>query len=394
MKLHRFFASLIFLSVGMTGCFDIFYKNGSYTVEQSSDDAILAFKETVGEQIRLNNCATCHMATQIPFIASQNSSTAYHEVKSKVSFDSPEASRIVAKATDGHCTPQCRTSNASEWTDAISQWRDREASMGQGGEGGGENGGNNGGNNGGGTNDFLSVTYVMREVNIPDVLNPNPMPVVLDLVTDRVSGTGNFAGVRLQFEIDTIISLPNVYRVRNLRVNNTTAQSVAVSGIFARLNGAYDSNWGALYGNVNRVIPGGTTQSLSASIMLVPKVIGGPNRLQFGFVSVSSFICNQLAEFTNRVRPILKSTNPNKCLGCHGGGNGNATARFDMRSNVDADLCRIFMAKTSRSDPANSLAIVNPRFGANGHPNQSAVFTAQDAADFQTFIQQEWNTQP
>lgn len=395
MKLYRTIALLSFLSFGLTGCFDIFMKNGAYTVSESKDDSLQIFRETVGERIQSNNCTACHQSTQVPFIASQNLSLAYSEARAKVSFEDPASSKIIAKATDGHCSPQCHSSSADTWVTAITQWRDREANSGSGGGGEGTGGGGGGGGTGGGgggNQDFNLVTYLLREVNIPDVLNPNPMPVSLDLVTDRVMGTGNFSGVKLLFDIDTVVNLPNTYRIKNLRVNNTTAQPVSISGMYVRLNGVYDSSWGALYSGVSKVINGNQTTTLSTSVMLIPKNVGGANRIQIGFVSVSSFVCNQLSDFAASVKPILKSTNPNRCLNCHGGGNGGATSKYDMRSNVDADLCRIFMSKTDRANPANSITITYPRFGSGGHTNLSGVFSAQDAMNFQTFIQQEWAT--
>ena len=410
---------------------------------------IRAFSTSLYPYVR-TNCAACHGGSQSPKFASADPTSAYDEVKDRVSFNNPDLSTLVRKSKDGHCGQPC-TTDGSQVTNLILSWKKALAAV----------GGTNGGQ------DIRVGNIFTSKIKVPA---PDPMtcrdPSDLKCTSDGLDAGKpclNRCWTKLKFPASLMTAAPGAkntaidpnvkrswfeidfayvayasdagpasYVLRNPRVISVDGP-VYIFDVKTWQNGTYRATESGDYEKIDTVVdkaifsgtctvpaspaafdpyatgagclaaaqPLFSTASSTAKIIQEKTALDDPDQLNFSFEYYQEGVagdCMELDMFLTKVyRPI--QIQAVACLDCHK--TGGAVSEAGMRFNMSLDeavngpndlerkktVCKKFLQRSNFNFVDNSPILVQPTQGLNGMPAQANFDSFKP--DWKSWVQSE-----
>lgn len=268
------------------------------------DSGFEAFKKTVYAKVR-RDCVECHDGSKAkaPPFATDNAESSYSQLLSYMNFSKVDESLLVYRAGNNHCGKEnCQETSGKEMAKLGEEWF-------QSGE---------------------KICERNGRLFSEDVLIPESLPgadsgfqtVAIDLGSMKPELKGISFQVDIQNYMDKSSVTRGAYRFRSPRFVGGT-NSIYVKNMKVLLNGRYDVIYNQ-FSTIDRTFPFlstnimNSTPVLSASTIIVMKDELKNPKLSVSFMEIElrkeDMRCENLATFTSKVEPLLKSNN---CASCH-----------------------------------------------------------------------------
>lgn len=296
------------------------------------ETGVSAFTETVHKKV-MKDCKECHGGTtNLPAFAVPDVEQSYFRVRNFVNFGSPNASKLVNQAGNGHCfgKPNCNSTSGEEMLALVKEWWEKGQKE---------------------CKDF-GAYYSLENPLPPEVVKGDPTFVTLEWDLGKIAPA--FAKNFFQLEVKRFAAptavTPGAYIFRKPRIRGAI-EGLHIKGIKILVNRKYDvvaNAYNFIDKTVGSLEEGETAHLFSAfssDTLIVLQDLAENDMLSISFDVIEKAEaepCKAEGEFTDHILPHFETF---KCYDCHGGGPtkaaGTAPANVSFSlARTGATLCR------------------------------------------------------